>query len=35
MYKGFKSFEEVKAWQVARAFKNKIYTVSEKFPSQK
>lgn len=28
----FKSFEELKTWQLARSFKNKIYLISNIFP---
>ena len=32
MYKNHKSFEDVKAWQLGRVFKNKIYYITKKFP---
>lgn len=32
MYKKYKSFEDIKAWQLGRVFKNKIYNLSKKFP---
>ncbi|MCG2692816.1 four helix bundle protein [Candidatus Parcubacteria bacterium] len=32
MYNQRKSFEDVKAWQLGRVFKNKIYTISNSFP---
>ncbi len=34
MYKNYKSFEDVKAWQLGRTFKNKVYQVSKKFPRE-
>ncbi|MDD4333359.1 MAG: four helix bundle protein [Patescibacteria group bacterium] len=33
MYQGYKTFEDIKAWQLAREFRKKIYSVTNKFPS--
>ena len=32
MYSGHKTFEDVKAWQLAREFRKKIYKITKKFP---
>jgi len=34
MNKYYKTFEDVKAWQLGREFKKKIYKISEKFPKK-
>ena len=34
MDKNFKSFESLKAWQLARDFKNKVYLISKEFPRE-
>ena len=32
MYRGFKTFEDIKAWQLGREFRKAIYTISKLFP---
>ena len=32
MYNGYKTFEDIRAWQLARNFRNKIYKITKKFP---
>ena len=32
MYNGYKTFEDVKAWQLTREFRKNIYKISQKFP---
>jgi len=34
MHKGYKSFEDIKAWQLGREFRKAIYKVSKKFPKE-
>lgn len=34
MYKNHKTFEDIKAWQLGREFRKKIYSVSKKFPEE-
>jgi len=34
MNDGYKSFEDIKAWQLGRDFRNKIYNVSKKFSKE-
>jgi four helix bundle protein len=33
MYQGYKTFEDIKAWQLAREFRKKIYSITKEFPS--
>jgi len=32
MHNGYKTFEDIKAWQLGRSFRYKMYRISEKFP---
>ena len=33
MYRGFKTLEDIKAWQLGREFRKAIYTISKLFPN--
>ena len=32
MHQGYKTFEDIKAWQLAREFRRNIYKITENFP---
>lgn len=32
MYKGFKTFEDIKSWKLGREFRKNIYDISKSFP---
>ena len=34
MHQGYKSFEDLQAWQLARTFKNHLYGLTAKFPKE-
>ena len=34
MTKEYKTFQDIKAWQLGREFRHKVYTISKKFPQE-
>jgi len=34
MYRNYKTYEDIKAWQLAREYRRKIYKITKKFPKE-